>query len=233
MNHHLETGMPTPLDRYHAVITTEELDPAYVQSMLRLRKRLFVDHCGWILSTSGDVERDQFDTWYTEHCLLFCGPDLVGGFRAIRTDYPYLTQTVFPQLAVRRFPNQRNIWEISRFGVLPAAAEARSARLNYALMFRFAELRGAEALVAMADLGYERFLQRMKIHTRRFGPPQVIGVDNRGLPLTAVAGEIPVNETDNPGLAKFLDLGRQLEIGDATHVLGRSSVPARSAAVFA
>lgn len=218
--------MPHLLDRYRAVITTEELDPSEVQAMFRLRKRLFVDHCGWMLSTIGDVERDQFDAWYTEHCLLFCGADLVGGFRAIRTDYPYLTQSIFPQLAVRRFPNRRNVWEISRFGVLPAAAEARSTKLNYALMFRFAELRGAEALVAMADLGYERFLQRMDISTRRFGPPQIIGVDSRGRALTAVAGEIPVNETDNPGLRKFLQLGRQLEIHDAPHVLGCSSIPA-------
>src|SRR5258708_29372453 len=199
--------MPHPFDRYHALITTEELDPAHVQAMFRLRKRLFVDHCGWMLSTIGEVERDQFDTWYTEHCLLFCGSDLVGGFRAIRTDYPYLTQSIFPQLAVRRFPNRRNVWEISRFGVLPAAAEARSTRLNYALMFRFAELRGAEALVAMADLGYERFLQRMDIHTRRFGPPPNIGVASRGRAQTAVAGEIPISETENPGLRKFLQLG--------------------------
>jgi N-acyl-L-homoserine lactone synthetase len=218
--------MPHPLDRYRALITTEELDPADVQAMFRLRKRLFVDQCGWMLSTVGDLERDQFDAWYTEHCLLFCGPDLVGGFRAIRTDYPYLTQSIFPQLAVRRFPNRRDVWEISRFGVLPVAAEARSTRLNYALMFRFAELRGAAALVAMADLGYERFLQRMDIRTRRFGPPQMIGVDSRGRPLTALAGEIPINETDNPGLHKFLHLGRQLEIHDATHVLGRSSISA-------
>jgi N-acyl-L-homoserine lactone synthetase len=218
--------MPHPLDQYHALITTEARDPGRVHAMLRLRKRLFVDHSGWMLSTVGDVERDQFDAWYTEHCLLYCGTDLVGGFRAIRTDYPYLTQSVFPQLAVRRYPNRRNVWEISRFGVLPAAAEARSARLNYALMFRFAELREAEALVAMADLSYERFLQRMSIKTRRFGPPQVIGADRRGLPLTAVAGEIPISQSDNPGLSKFLDLGRQLEISDATHVLGRSSVPA-------
>jgi N-acyl-L-homoserine lactone synthetase len=218
--------MPHLLDRYRAVITTEEIDPSDLQAMFRLRKRLFVDHCGWMLSTTGELERDQFDAWYTEHCLLFCGSDLVGGFRAIRTDYPYLTQSIFPQLAVRRFPNRRNVWEISRFGVLPAAAEARSTRLNYALMFRFAELRGAEALVAMADLGYERFLQRMDIGTRRFGPPQIIGVDNRGRALTAVAGEIPLDETGNPGLRKFLQLGRQLEIHDATHVLGRSSIPA-------
>jgi N-acyl-L-homoserine lactone synthetase len=226
MMHHLEIGMPRLLDRYHALITTEAINPGDVRAMLRLRKRLFVDQCGWMLATIDDIERDQFDSWYTEHCLLFRGSDLVGGFRAIRTDYPYLTQAVFPQLAVKRFPNRRTVWEISRFGVLSDAAEARSARLNYALMFRFAEMRAAEALVAMADLTYERFLERMNIRTRRFGPPQVVGVDRHGRALTALAGEIPLNQVDNPNLGGFLDLGRKLEISDATHVLGRASIPA-------
>jgi N-acyl-L-homoserine lactone synthetase len=218
--------MQDPVDRYHALITTEERDPANVQALLRLRKRLFVDGCGWQLRISGDLERDQFDTWHTEHCLLFCESDLVGGFRAIRTDYPYLTRSVFPHLAVRPFPTRRDVWEISRFGVLPTAGEARSARLNYALMFRFAEIRGAKALVAVADLTYERFLERMRIRTRRYGPPQVIGTDTNGTPLSAVAGEIRINNRDNPGLTKFLDLGRQLEIHDATYVLRRSAVSA-------
>ncbi|MBR0897200.1 hypothetical protein JQ616_19775 [Bradyrhizobium tropiciagri] len=214
------------LNGFHALITREELDPAHVEAMMRLRKRLFVDHCGWLLSTTGDVERDQFDCWYTEHCLLFSGVELVGGFRAIRTDYPYLTKSVFPQLAVLRFPSSREVWEISRFGVLSSAARPQAARVNYALMFRFAELRGAKALVALADLSYERFLTRMDIRTRRYGAPQVIGSDRTGRPLTALAGEIPLGLADNPGLTKFLDLGRQLEIHDATHVLGRSSIPA-------
>lgn len=223
--------MSHPLNRYRALITTEERDPLVVQSMLALRKRLFVDQCGWHLSTIGDLERDQFDTWYTEHCLLFSGPELVGGFRAIRTDYPYLTKSVFPQLALGRFPSCSDVWEISRFGICSSAASAEVARLNYALMFRFAEMRGADALVALADLTYERFLTRMGIRTRRYGPPQVIGNDRFGRPLTALAGEIPLSHVENPGLTKFLDLARQLEIHDATHVFGRSRIPARSAPV--
>jgi N-acyl-L-homoserine lactone synthetase len=218
--------MQGPVDRYHALITREERNPANVQSLLQLRKRLFVDRCGWKLNIDGDQERDQFDTWHTEHCLLFCGAELVGGFRATRTDYPYLTRSVFPQLGVRPFPSRRDVWEISRFGVLPTSGETKSARLNYALMFRFAEMRGAKALVAMADLTYERFLERMSIRTRRYGPPQIIGTDTHGLPLSAVAGEIPINKRDNPGLTKFLDLGRKLEIHDATYVLGCSAVSA-------
>lgn len=223
--------MSHPSNRYHALITTEEHDPVRVQALLRLRKRLFVDRCGWLLETTGDLERDEFDSWYTEHCLLYSGPELVGGFRAIRTDHPYLTKSVFPQLATGRFPSDPDAWEISRFGVVSKAAGAYVARLNYALMFRFAELRGAEALVALADLTYERFLARMGIHTRRYGPPRVIGRDRDGRPLTALAGEIPLNLAENPGLTRFLDLGRQLEIHDATYVHGRSRVSARPAPV--
>jgi acyl homoserine lactone synthase len=78
----------------------------------------------------------------------------------------------------------------------------------------------------MADLTYERFLQRMNIRSRRFGPPQVIGVDRSGAPLTALAGEIPLNKSDNPDLGSFHDLGRKLEISDATYVLGRARIPA-------
>ena len=133
---------------------------------------------------------------------------------------------MFPQLATGRFPSDPDAWEISRFGVVTATAPAYVARLNYALMFRFAELRGAEALVALADLTYERFLSRMGIRTRRYGPPQVIGRDRDGRPLTALAGEIPLDLAENPGLTKFLDLGRQLEIHDATYVLGRARIPA-------
>lgn len=44
--------MSHPLGEYHALVTTEERHPAHVQALLRLRKRLFVDHCGWILTTT-------------------------------------------------------------------------------------------------------------------------------------------------------------------------------------
>src|SRR5260370_28805281 len=96
--------MPHPFDRYHALFTTEELDPAHVQAMFRLRKRLFVDHCGWMLATIGDVEREQFETWYNEHCLLFSGSDLIRRLPQIKTSFHYLTHSHSPHLTLSRFP---------------------------------------------------------------------------------------------------------------------------------
>lgn len=218
-------------DRYHALITTETLSPENVQSWLRLRKRLFVEECGWKLPTKGDVERDEFDGAQTEHALLFHDHELVGGFRAIRTDRPYLSASKFSKLAQRPFPRQRDVWEISRFGVVRSRRQRLASQLNYALMFRFSLLRGAKALVAVADLTYERFLERMAIQTRRFGPPQNIGDDIYGCPLIAIAGEIPLGLHENPGIDRFFDLGARLEIHDEAHVFRRSSLPARSADV--
>ena len=214
-------------DRYRALITTEALDPQNVQSWMRLRKRLFVEECGWKLPTDDGTERDEFDGAHTEHALLFHDDELVGGFRAISTDRPYLSASKFIQLSQRPFPRQPNVWEISRFGILKSRRQRLAPQLNYALMFRFSALRGAKALVAVADLTYERFLERMAIQTHRYGPPQTIGEDTHGRPLVAVAGEIPLGLRQNPGLARFFTLGSQLEIQDEAHVFRRGGVPTR------
>ena len=62
--------MQSPLNRY-ALVTTEEISSAKMQAIFRLRKRLVVDQCGRKLATDGEIERDPFDAWYTEHWLLF------------------------------------------------------------------------------------------------------------------------------------------------------------------
>lgn len=180
-----------------------------------------------MLPTEGDLERDQFDTDAAHHCLLYCDGALIGGFRAIPCNCDYLSKSKFPQLASERaFPESADYWEISRFGVMSAGRALEAGKLNYALMFRFAQLRAATALVAMADLAYERFLKSMRVNTVRYGAAQVVGFDRRGSPLTVVAGEIPLDSARNPSISKFIELSHRMEITDAAHVLGRPTVSA-------
>ena len=219
--------MSIPLREYRAIITTQADDPQEVAKFYLFRKRLFVDKCGWELPFDELGERDQFDTPHTEHCLLYHEGVLVAGFRAIRTDFPYLAQTVFPQLAsLRPFPCTTAAWEISRFGVMTSRNERVVARINYALMFRFAEMRRASSLVAIADLTYERFLSVLGIKTHRYGSPQEIGRNAFGEPLIAVAGEIPLHDQSALRAAYFAEISKNLEITDAAYVLGRSLVSA-------
>lgn len=219
--------MSIPLHEYKAIITTQAAAPQEVAQFHLFRKQLFVDKCGWELPFDELGERDQFDRPYTEYGLIYREDVLVAGFRAIRTDFPYLAQTVFPQLALSRsFPCTRSAWEISRFGVMTSHNERAVARINYALMFKFAEIRRASSLVAIADLTYERFLSVLGIKTHRYGPPQEIGRNAFGESLVAVAGEIPLHDQSALRTAYFAEISKNLEITDAAYVLGRSLVSA-------
>ncbi len=218
--------METRASRLRAVFCRGQDDPLIVTDFQRFRKRLFVDHLGWALQTRGDLEVDDFDRPETNYCAFYTNDILVGGFRAIRTDCEYLAQRVFPQLAsIREYPRRRDVWEISRFGVLSEHACEQLSRLNYGLMFRFAYVRKATALVAIADLVYERYLRVIGIRTRRYGLPQVIGTNRFGHDLLCVAGEIPL-EDQRQRIAALVALTNSIEVFDATLVRRSTAISA-------
>lgn len=188
-----------------------------LKSLQLFRKRLFVDELKWKLTTQGCYEIDEFDTEDADYCVLFAQGEIVGGFRAIRTDSPYLANTIFPHLAtLRSYPARPDVWEISRFGILAQHDRLRLARINYALMFNFALNRDASALVAVADLTYERYLAHIGIRSRRYGPPQIIGTDQLGRPMQVVAGEIRLNEQHSPKFLALLKSTKNMEVKDET-----------------
>lgn len=208
---------------------TDRDDPVcpVMQGVFRFRKQLFVDDLGWDLPSLGeawgegarDEERDGFDTADAIHCALYCESEVVGVFRAIRCDRPYLSRVVFPELAAgRAFPRRPDCFEISRFGV--RETQRRLGPLLYAVMFHFGAERGARSLVATVDLGHERLLRRLGVRTDRYGLPQVIGRTVHGREILAVAGEIPLTRQDRATAARFDHLLSFVEISDETSVLG-------------
>jgi acyl homoserine lactone synthase len=206
--------------RLQAIFCTEAQHPNVVDELLQFRKKLFVDILKWNLNVQGGRERDQFDTRSAVHCAIFSDGSLCAGFRAIRTDRPYLAKAAFPQLATfASYPERHDVWEISRFGVMPTEAGSLTARLLYSLMFRFAHRHQASALVTLTDIRHERFLTQIGIRTRRYGPPQVIGEDERGEPLLLVAGEIPLANQQGHRLEALLKLTDNVEIKDETCAL--------------
>lgn len=219
----MDTNIPS---RFRATFCTSAQNPVLADAHFRFRKALFVDTLGWTLRVEDGRERDQFDTEAATYCGLFERDRLIGGFRAVRTDHDYLARSVFPQLAaLRDFPQRPDVWEISRFGVLPGE-QRLAAKINYSLMFQFARRRAATSLVAIVDLTYERFLKVLGIRTRRYGPPQAIGTNARGEPIQAVAGEIPLAEQHDPRFRALLALANQVEITDDTLVRGPRRVSA-------
>ena len=219
--------MKTRTPRVRAVFCQAADEPQVVADLHRFRKKLFVDHLGWALPTQGEFEIDDFDRPDTAYSALYVDDSLVGGFRAIRTDREYLAQKIFPQLAsLREYPRRRDVWEISRFGLLPDHAGEALSRLNYGLMFRFAQERQASALVAIADLVYERYLRAIGIRTRRYGPPQVIGTDGFGRDLLCVAGEIPLTDPAGHRMTALVSAAHAIEVYDATLVRRSAAISA-------
>ncbi|WP_349359258.1 acyl-homoserine-lactone synthase [Stappia sp.] len=222
--------MNAPAAHYTAQITQENDNQELVHHLFRFRKTLFVDLLCWDLRSEDGLERDEFDRPDTLHVALHRNGTLVGGFRALRADRPYLASEVFPELAVTRsYPRQSDVWEISRFGILPLddpRARLEAARVNYATMIRFAQSRNARSLVAIADVTYERFLSKLGIRTRRYGPPRPTGRDAAGQPRELLAGEIPLADQSGVRFQRLLDLAQTVEIIDEAHVLGRHAIPA-------
>ncbi|MCA0404765.1 MAG: hypothetical protein LCH39_01265 [Proteobacteria bacterium] len=204
-------------ERLRAIITHSNSNPNRASEFFRFRKSLFVDQLGWQLEVSADEERDQFDTSRAVYALIVRGQKIVGGFRALRTDGPYLAEHIFPQLAVDRpYPKSIDVWEISRFGVEPGADQRRLAQINYGLMFRFAFYQQARALVAIADLTYERYLATVGIRTKRYGPPTEIPLNGTSEPLAILAGEIPICGQDGARFRRLVSSINAMEVSDET-----------------
>ena len=198
-----------------------------LEQVFRFRKTLFVDNLKWNLKIENQLEVDQFDSLNAVYGVLFRDNELVGSFRALRTDGPYLADQVFPELAVtKQYPKTPRSYEISRFGVLPHALAREDAAVLYALMFHFALLRRARSLVAVTDLFLERYLARRRIRSRRFGPPREYTRSDTTPSFTLVAGEIPIGLQTETDLIALLSYLNGVTIHDDTLVYGRQSISA-------
>jgi N-acyl-L-homoserine lactone synthetase len=214
-----------------AKLCNVQTNSALVAEFLEFRRKLFVDALQWDLRAFGNFEIDQFDGESATYCAIYADDALISGFRAIRCDHDYLALSVFPQLANERsYPRHADSWEISRLGVYPP--DVNVAGVTYAVMFHLAHLRGAKALVALVDLGHERLLRQIGIKTRRYGSPQPIGTDRKGKRLTAVAGEIPIQEQGGDAFKALMDLLQTVEIIDETLVLRPEPVQPRPSPVL-
>jgi acyl homoserine lactone synthase len=197
------------------------------ESVQRFRKSLFVDRLGWNLSVQKCREVDEFDTPDAVYGALFQEGEMLGCFRACRTDQPYLAATVFPELAGQRaYPKSPDVWEISRFGVAAHSHHYAHSRLLYSLMFAFAYAQQTTSLVAIADLNHERLLRLLGIRTQRFGEPKVVGRDVHGKLIEAVAGEIVISEQSGSRFSQILRAAQEMENNDASLVFGRDRVSA-------
>ena len=208
-----------------AVFFSAATRPDLAQCIFRLRHAIFVREQGWSLAGERDLERDEFDTGDAIYCGLLRNGQMIGCFRAISCDRPYLSRKLFSHMATQRpFPSSADCIEISRFGVL--AAHRQSSTFLYSLLIRFALARGAMALVALAELSHERLLNRLGLSTSRYGDVQIVGFRDDGRWILAVAGEIQIPQRLSPTIGALLQLTQAMEIVDEASIFGRERLSA-------
>jgi acyl homoserine lactone synthase len=211
--------------KYRAAFFSAVRRPDLTRSLFRLRNALFVHELSWTLAVENGFERDEFDTDDAVYCALSADGQMIGCFRAISCDRPYLARSIFSHLATNRpFPVSADYVEISRFGVLAAYRQAST--VLYSLMIRFALARNAAALVALAELAHERLLNRIGLPTSRYGGVQIVGFRDDGRWILAVAGEIPIPRKPSPAFGALLELTQTMEISDEASVFGRERLSA-------
>lgn len=202
-------------------------DPETVDRILAFRKVKFCDELAWPLQHENGRESDEFDTSNALYCALIERDAVVGCFRAIRTDYPYLAQTKFPELADKNgYPNSVNSYEITRLAVESGPGGVTRSVNCYAALLYFARELNLTSLVAFCDTTHERLLNRIGIETKRFGRPRTIGQDLRGRNITVVAGEIVLGKQDPKRLNVLIAPTRTMEIVDGPAIFRRFSLSA-------
>ena len=171
----------------------EELPQRLLRDMGRYRHKVFVNHLGWPLQSSDDIESDEFD-----------GPDAVyvssrddrgqvnGVARLLPTTAPYLLERIFPSLwGGPDLPHNDEIWELSRFAAVDFASlssHANQAPAVHAVslfehVIQIAKKYGARTLVTVSPIGMERLLRVNGFRVARAGAPIV----HDGSPILALA----------------------------------------------
>jgi len=99
--------------------TNKDQYPELVESMFRLRKRVFIDQMKWNIPHQDGLEIDQFDDEDTIYFVATVdGKNCIGTWRGYPTTKPYMVETVFPQFfGDHEIVKNKHAYEFSRSAV--------------------------------------------------------------------------------------------------------------------
>ena len=167
---HTEDVAPTNSRRYSAHVFRGADRPEELARAQRFRRIELVEGLGWDLTVIDGREVDEFDNADALHCLIRSEGEIVGYFRTIRTDRPYLAATKFPALAtLRPYPSSPIAWELSRIAVKSSERRFETALHLYSTMMQVVGRRGGLAICGFVDTNHERLFGRAGLITERYG----------------------------------------------------------------
>ncbi|MBV7298352.1 acyl-homoserine-lactone synthase [Enterovibrio paralichthyis] len=157
---------------------TQRANQTVVNEIFRLRHRSFLERLGWEVTSTEQMECDDFDRSGASYVALKGqNNDVVGCWRALPTQGRYMLKDVFPQLLQGEpAPMEDDIWEISRFTTAKESYREASAGWfgTNALtlihsFYDFAQENNIRAYVLVTTVGCERMLRSLGLTMRRMG----------------------------------------------------------------
>lgn len=168
-----------------------------LDSMHRLRARVFRDRMNWDVEVRDGREADQFDDCGPTYILAISGRNQVAGCaRLLPATGPTLLSVLFPELVGSEFfkPHAAMI-ESSRFCVDTSVQGDRTGEglhgatwTMFAAIIEWSLASGYQELVTVTDVRIERILRRAGWPMVRIGEAKQIGN------TTAVVGLLPIDE---------------------------------------
>ncbi|APO68857.1 autoinducer synthesis protein [Rhizobium gallicum] len=167
-----------------------------IDSMHRLRTRVFRDRLNWDVKVRNGLEADEYDQLDPTYILAVSSAGQVAGCaRLLPAMGPTMLANAFPQLlSSRRLEAHASMVESSRFCVDTSLAQNhtggflhRTTLMMFAGIIEWSIASGFHEIVTATDLRFERILKRAGWPMQRLGAPCPIGN------TIAVAGTLPAN----------------------------------------
>lgn len=148
-----------------------------LRQLYRFRYRVFKERLGWEVSTQACLESDCYDDLDPVYATFCCRGSLIGAFRLLPTTGPYMLRERFPDLLRGEPPPcAKDVWELSRFALMPAQQHVRAQATCSAELFEllracyeFSRTNGIRELVMVTSVSMERLLRCVRIPLLRMG----------------------------------------------------------------
>jgi acyl homoserine lactone synthase len=169
-------------------------DKADLRALHTLRARVFHGRMGWEVAVLDGMEIDGYDALDPHYMVIRNSENrLVGCWRMMPTDGPYMLKDTFPELLEGTpAPQNERIWELSRFAIetesdgnFGFAGRAIEAMRE---IVTFADDHGIDKYVTVTTTAIERLLRHTGVEISRIAAPKQVGVER------AVALEIHLGE---------------------------------------
>lgn len=171
-----------------------------LKGMFELRNKVFKERLNWKVNSNDGLEQDYFDDLLPVYMIVTEPGSLVEGcWRLLPTTTNYMLRDVFPQLLRgEKAPASQDVWEISRFAVLPPEGTENGQTILRTVTleilrrgYEFAVANDIAHYVAVMGVAMERFLGRtVGVPMRRFGDGRAQYVGE----VLSVACWIDINE---------------------------------------